>query len=268
MPIHASISPEVDATDLDNTAREWQTRAALWARDWKLAARSIAAMSEDNRSTARWRYWAARVAAHEGQPASARQMYESLLGEDNYYSAMAAARLKRKIAPNPQPLPADAALLSRFEAQPEFVRARELRVNGMLGPARAEWRAGASALPAAFRPQLIHLAARWGWYHQAVDSATGERVFNDYSLLYPRPYDDEVARAARLSGLPSTLIYSVIRQESLYEQRCRLRCRCARIDAARRWIPHAARRASGASRHQPPMGCSIPAVNVQWAPLI
>jgi soluble lytic murein transglycosylase len=208
---------KVDSADFDDIAREWQARAALWARDWKLAARSIGAMSEGNRRTARWRYWAARVAAHDGQQDSARQLYESLLGDDNYYSAMAAARLKRRITPSPQPLPVDAALLSRLEVQPEFVRARELRWNGMLDPASAEWRAGASALPAAFRPQLIHLAARWGWHHQAVDTATGERVFNDYALLYPRPYDEQVTSAAQRSGLTQTLIYSIIRQESLYE---------------------------------------------------
>jgi soluble lytic murein transglycosylase len=208
---------KVDAADFDDNAREWQTRAALWAHDWKLVARSIAAMSEATRNTARWRYWSARVAAHEGKQAEARQIYESLLAEDNYYSAMAAARLKRPISPNPLAVPADAALLGRFEAQPEFVRARELRLNRMLDPARAEWRVGANALPAAFRPQLIHLAARWGWHHQAVNVATGERVFNDYPLLYPRPYDTEVTSAAQTSGLPATLIYGIIRQESLYE---------------------------------------------------
>jgi len=207
----------VDGSSFDDTAREWQARAALWARDWKLASLSIAAMSEGTRRTARWRYWAARIAAHEGQQQSARQLYESLLAEDNYYSAMAAARLKRPIAPAPQPLPADAALLDRLESQPGFIRARELRLNGMLEPARAEWRAGAGSLAANLRPQLIHLAAGWGWYHQAVDTATGERVFNDYALLYPRPYDPEVKIAAKLSGLPAILIYGVIRQESLYE---------------------------------------------------
>ncbi len=208
---------KADDADFDDNAREWQARAALWAHDWKLASRSIAAMSEATRNTARWRYWSARVAAHEGKQADSRQMYESLLAEDNYYSAMAAARLKRPVAPNPQPLPPDAALLTRFEAQPEFVRARELRVNRMLDPARAEWRVGTNALAATFRPQLIHLAARWGWYHQAVSIATGERVFNDYALLYPRPYDAEVMSAAQTSGLPARLIYAVIRQESLYE---------------------------------------------------
>jgi soluble lytic murein transglycosylase len=207
----------VDPSDFDDNAREWQARAALWARDWKQAASSIDTMSEGTRGTARWRYWAARAAAHEGAEATARQLYESLLQDDNYYSAMAAARLKRRIAPNPQTLPADAALLSRLENLPAFARARELLRSGMLDAARAEWRFGQDTLAPPTRPQTIHLAARWGWYPQAVTVATAERVFNDYALLYPRPYDAEVAAAAQVSGLPLPLIYGVIRQESLYQ---------------------------------------------------
>ncbi len=206
----------VDASDFDDSAREWQARAALWAGDWKQASRSIAAMSEENRRTARWRYWAARVAAQQGETASAQQLYESILAEDNYYSAMAAARLKRRIAPNPKGLPLDATQLASIGNLPPFVRARELRLSGLVSNAQAEWRFGQDSLQPPARAQAIHLAARWGWYDQAVATATGERVFNDYALLYPRPYDAEVAAAAQVSGLPSDLIYGVIRQESLY----------------------------------------------------
>jgi soluble lytic murein transglycosylase len=207
----------VDPEHFDDTSREWQARAALWARDWKEASRSIAAMSENNRRTARWRYWAARLASREGHQDSARQLFESLLAEDNYYSAMAAARLKRPIAPNPIVLTPDDGLLAGFENVPAFLRSRELRATGLPDKARAEWRLGQETMPAAARVQAIHLAARWGWYEQAVTVATGERVFNDYMLLYPRPFDAEVTSAATMSGLSPSLLYGVIRQESLYE---------------------------------------------------
>lgn len=208
----------VEAADFDDNAREWQARAALWAHDWKQASRSIAAMSAATRGTARWRYWAARVAAQQGDDPTARQLYESTLVDDNYYSGMAAARLKRTVAPNPQPLPLDASLLTSFENQPAFARSRELLNCGMLDAARAEWRFAQEMLPPQARAQTIHLAARWGWHPQAVAVATSERVFNDYALLYPRPYDAEVAAAAKVSGLWPALIYGVIRQESLYQR--------------------------------------------------
>ncbi|MEP7313899.1 MAG: hypothetical protein ABI859_15050, partial [Pseudomonadota bacterium] len=113
----------VDTADFDETAREWNARAALWAGDWPQAGLRISALSEESRRTARWRYWAARAAAQNGNDARARELYESLLPDDNYYSAMAAARLKRKVTPNPQRLTVDAAQLARIESLPAFVRA-------------------------------------------------------------------------------------------------------------------------------------------------
>lgn len=207
----------VEPGHFDDTAHEWHARAALWAGDWRQAGRSIAAMSEDNRRSARWRYWSARVAAQQGDDATARQLYESIQPDDNYYSAMAAARLGRPAIPHPLPIPPDAALLAEIEALPPFTRARELLLSGMAARARAEWRFGQDQLSLHVQPQTIHLAARWGWHQHAVSTATGQRVFFDYALLYPRPYDAEVAAAAEVSGLAPSLIYGVIRQESLYQ---------------------------------------------------
>jgi soluble lytic murein transglycosylase len=62
----------------------------------------------------------------------------------------------------------------------------------------------------------VGLAARWGWYYQSIASAAKQQLFNDYALFYPRPYDREVASAARSTRLPPELIYAIIRQESLY----------------------------------------------------
>jgi soluble lytic murein transglycosylase len=47
-------------------------------------------------------------------------------------------------------------------------------------------------------------------------AAAVQRLFNDYALLYPQPFDRQVRAAAQLSKLPPELIYSVMRQESLY----------------------------------------------------
>jgi soluble lytic murein transglycosylase len=208
----------VEPGDFDDEAQGWHARAALWAGNWKQVARSIDAMSAASRGTARWRYWAARAAAIAGDEAGARRLYESILAEDNYYSAMAAARLGRKVTPNAQALPVDPAALASVGETPAFVRARELRMAALPDKARAEWSFGLNLLQPPARRQSIRLAASWGWYEQAVSTASGEGVFNDYVVLYPRPYDAQVAAAARRSGLPRHLIYAVIRQESLYQR--------------------------------------------------
>jgi soluble lytic murein transglycosylase len=250
-----------EAADFDDAAREWQARAALWVHDWKQVSRSIAAMSEDARRTARWRYWAARAATQNGNETSARQLYESILTEDNYYSAMAAARLQRKATPTLQSVPLDALQIASLESSPAFVRARELRLSGLVPYAQAEWRSGQDSLQGAVRVQAIHLASRWGWHDQAVASATGERVFNDYQLLYPRPYDAEVAAAAKFSGLSLDLIYGVIRQESLYRSDA---VSSADARGLMQLLPETARRTARQSKLPAPSAADLfePAINV------
>jgi soluble lytic murein transglycosylase len=173
-------------------------------------------MSESNRQTARWRYWAARAAAQLHDSSQARRLYESLLRDDNYYSGMAAARLHRAVVPRLQTLPLDQELLASIERVPAMERARELFLCGMRQEALAEWQLGFGALSEAERLQSIGLAASWRWYDQAIAVATAQQVFNDYVLLYPRPFDIQVEQGAHLAQLRPELIYGVLRQESLY----------------------------------------------------
>lgn len=204
--------------DFEETAHEWYARAALWAGDWKLAGNIIAAMPDQQRSVARWRYWGARAAEKNGDPKLARQLYESVLPDDNFYSIMAAGRLDRPLTPHPEKLTIDQAQVERMEQLPPMVRARELLLSDMRSQAQSEWAFGFDQLMESARIQAIHLAARWGWYDQAIATASQQQVFNDYELLYPQPYDAEVLSAAKLTGLKPQLIYSVMRQESLYRR--------------------------------------------------
>ena len=215
-PVALEYFDLVDSHDFDDSALEWRARAAILAGDWKLASKSVGAMSETNRQTARWRYWAARAAAQLHDVSQARRLYESLLGDDNYYSGMAAARLHRAVVPLRQTVPVDQELLASIERVPAMERARELLLCDMRQEALAEWQLAYGSLSQAGRLQSIRLAADWGWYDQAIAVASAQRVFNDYVLLYPRPFDTQVEQAARLARLPPELIYGVLRQESLY----------------------------------------------------
>ena len=96
------------------------------------------------------------------------------------------------------------------------MRTRELLLCDLASEAATEWRIAYELLTPAQQVQAIGLADRWGWHHQSIAAAAQQTLFNDYPLLYPRPYDEEVRAAARLTNLPEELIYAVIRQESLY----------------------------------------------------
>ena len=206
----------VRAADLDDASLTWQARAALWVGNWRQVEHSIAAMSANQQLESRWRYWAARAAAARGDTAAARTLYSGLLDSDNFYSASAAARLGQDAAPHPEELVADETVIDALAATPALIRARELLLVGLRGPAFSEWQSGVGTLEAEQRSQTIHLAARWQWHDVSVATATGQGVFFDYALLYPRPYDAEVRAAAALTELEWPLLYAVVRQESLF----------------------------------------------------
>ncbi len=206
----------VAPADLDDPSREWWARAALWVKNWKLAAHVIASMSETNRQSARWRYWLARGTEQTQSLQEAGPLYESVLPDDNYYSAMAAAHLGRTVSPHPEAVPVDKQALAALEHTPAFERAHDLLLCGMRPEAQAERQYGYEPLTPEARIQSIRMAADWGWYDQAVTVATSLHVFNDYTLLYPRPYDAEVNAAAHLAQITPEIVYGVVRQESLY----------------------------------------------------
>ena len=202
--------------DFDESSWEWQVRAALWAGDWERVRDGIAAMPEDLRSQNRWRYWAARAAEQLGDKETAKQGYAQVLPTDNWYAVLSAARLGKPFAPTPVPMGLKDDEMNRLATQPAFVRAREFMACDMEPLAIGEWRAAYAELDQPGQVQAIGLAARWGWYLQAIAAAAKLRMFDDYDVLYPRPYDPEVRKGATLTGLPTDLIYAIIRQESLY----------------------------------------------------
>jgi soluble lytic murein transglycosylase len=163
-----------------------------------------------------WRYWGARAAEQQGDADAARALYASALGGDNYYSAMASARLGERVVPRLEGLPLDEAQVEALATIAAFRRVRELMLVGLRELATSEWHYGFAALSAEQRLQAIHLAARWEIYDVAVAAASSAGHFNDYTLLYPRPYSAEVAAAVKLTELDPHLLYGVLRQESLF----------------------------------------------------
>lgn len=206
----------VNTRDLDDSALEWRARAAMWAGNWPLVTQTISVMSETNRQSTRWRYWTARAIEQSGDAPLAHRLFTALAPDDNYYSGLAAARLGVSVAPHPQPLDRDEAVRARLALIPGLVRAHELLLCELRGPAQFEWQVAFDGLTPAERQQAVPLLADWGWYDLAVTAATSLRIFYDYSLLYPQPFETSVIAAANAAQLPVSLIYGVIRQESLY----------------------------------------------------
>jgi soluble lytic murein transglycosylase len=203
----------VGAAEMDDYALAWLARTALWSGAEAVARGAIERMSAEQRDSAAWRYWAARLSEDR---ASRNALYESLLPRDNYYSAVAAAQTNDRARLHPEAQERDLISIARLASRPAVERASELRLVGLPIAAAREWQFAAADFSPHERAQSVHLAMSLGWFDLGVATATDLEIFYDYETLYPRPYQDLVEDAARDFDVAEALIFAVMRQESLY----------------------------------------------------
>ncbi len=207
----------VQPGDLTDQAHEWHARAALRVGRWQVVKQVIGAMPEALRAQARWRYWLARAHQQLNELDTARGLYQTLVAnDDNYFAAMAAARLKVSYAPHVQVIANDAALAAQLREHDAMQRIRELLSVKLRDEATAEWMVAFGGWSREQQLAAARLIAGWGWHEQMVAVTARMGLYNDYELLYPTPYDDAVNAAASLSKLSADLIYAQMRQESLF----------------------------------------------------
>ena len=176
----------------------------------------IAVMPEDLRSQNRWRYWAARAAEQLGDKVAAKQGYTDVLPTDNWYAVLSAARLGQPFVPTLVPMGLNDREMAALATQPAFVRARNETLRPGDAGNRPEWRAAYTSLAQPQQVQAIGLAARWGWYLQAI---AGGSEAQDLRRLRPALSATLRSRGAQgldAIGTATDLIYAIIRQESLY----------------------------------------------------
>lgn len=180
-------------------------------------------------------YWAARMREQAAGRVAATPLYRKVLAEAprSYYGLLAARRVTASGTSGSEPtlrLPADPR--QALGNDPGFLRVELLRRIGLVeaavqelddvvarsvgDPVRLYGLSGAFA-----RDERYHLALRILRRHFAAVAVTGHdalpRAF--WEMLYPFPWREEIAAAARRNGLDPHFVAAVVREESSYYPR-------------------------------------------------
>ena len=204
--VHDAVDPQVP---------QWRARLALRAGDWKGALRDIEALGRASRET-EWRYWRARCLEELGRKSDARLIFKQLAKTPDYYGFLSADWLNLDYRIVGQPSRPSDKIIDRLEAEPGFVRARELVYVGLYPQADAEWNAATRGLATASRCQAALLAQRWGWYAKVIPTMAGGGCWQDLALIYPTAFQETLAPQAKRLALDLSWIYGLIRQESVF----------------------------------------------------
>ena len=211
--------------DLTDDMLAWKTRAALRAGQWKLAGRSIDAMSPAARQDSAWTYWRAR-ALMSNRPgdedrANARRLFESIAGTTGFYEQLALEELGERVVPPPAPAPLSDEEKAAARANPGLNRALYAILLGLRSEGVREWNYTTNLhTPGGMGERDLLAAADFACRQEVWDRCinTSERTKGviDMAQRFPMPFRGAVVERAQGIGLDPAYVYGLIRQESRF----------------------------------------------------
>ncbi len=212
----------------------------LWNRGWQSFNRGdsvgavrlwteLTTLYPGDSASRRARYWIARCFEGQGESARAQELYSQVAAADtaDFYRRNAVLRLARFKAPPPEDGTANAA--EPWPYDPALVRAQLLSDFGLDDLAQSELalvQDRAQPRPVAALQAVI--LARLGdrrksvmAIHEAFPALGGPLQATvpeqALKLYYPLDFAEDIRAAAAANGLPPSLVFAVIRQESAFD---------------------------------------------------
>ena len=194
----------------------WRARTSLRGQEWPQLLNDIQAMSTGEHNAEEWRYWRAMALRQEGQILAARAEFQSLATERSYYGFLAADELNLPYALQHTDLSVDEDKLAKMASRSDLLRARELYLVGLDGRGRSEWDAVVAYFTPLEKAQAAILADRWGWHSRAISTAASIGEYDNLSLRYPLPFEDDFRQHSSTAHISTPWAYGIARSESLF----------------------------------------------------
>ena len=197
-------------------SQEWKVRAGLRAKDWALVKNAIDGMNPvvRNKDPA-WTYWYGRALKAEGQDAKAKDSFEMIADQYNFYGQLAREELgKSNHAPARTKVTEQE--IDVMANRRGFIRGERLYAMNLRFEGNREWNWELRNMTDKQLLAAAEYAKRINLYDRVVNTADRTKQEHDFSLRYPTPYRDELSPIARQIDLNLAWAYGLIRQESRF----------------------------------------------------
>ncbi|WP_339866908.1 transglycosylase SLT domain-containing protein [Pseudohongiella nitratireducens] len=198
----------------------WLIRDALADLDWQRVQKWLALLPDETRNSERWRYWRARatqaISSDEHSQQQSLSTFQELAESRSYYGYLSADRVDEPYALTHIPAPTDASTQLALLQRPSVQRAYELLQVGEEINARNEWRYLQSSLNDHEVAASGVLAKNWQWHRESIQAMIRIQHWDDLELRFPVAYLDSYDQAFQDTGLDTTYLYAITRQESAF----------------------------------------------------
>ncbi|WP_231970432.1 lytic transglycosylase domain-containing protein [Polynucleobacter necessarius] len=211
------LQQELGYNDLISVeSQEWKVRAGLRAKDWVLVKNAIDGMNPAVRNKdPAWTYWYGRALKAEGQDTKARESYELIADQYNFYGQLAREELG-KSNHAPARTKVSEQEIDAMASRKGFIRAERLYAMNLRFEGNREWNWELRNMTDKQLLAAAEYAKRINLYDRVVNTADRTKQEHDFSLRYPTPYREELSPIARQIDLNLAWAYGLIRQESRF----------------------------------------------------
>ena len=197
-------------------SQEWKVRAGLRAKDWVLVKNAIDGMNPAVRSKdPAWAYWYGRALKAEGQDAKARESFEFIADQYNFYGQLAREELGKPNHP-PSRTKVTEQEVDAMADRKGFIRGERLYAMNLRFEGNREWNWELRNMTDRQLLAAAEYAKRVNLYDRVVNTADRTKQEHDFYLRYPTPFRDELSPIARQIDLNLAWAYGLIRQESRF----------------------------------------------------
>jgi soluble lytic murein transglycosylase len=197
-------------------SQEWKVRAGLRAKDWSLVKNAVEGMNPIVRSKdPAWTYWYGRALKAQGQDAKAKESFEFIDEQYNFYGQLAREELgKSNHAPSRTKVTEQE--IDAMASRKGFVRSERLYAMNLRFEGNREWNWELRNMTDKQLLAAAEYAKRIQLFDRVVNTADRTKQEHDFSLRYPTPFRDELSPIARQIDLNLAWAYGLIRQESRF----------------------------------------------------
>jgi len=245
-----------------DTTRTWPARLLLLQGQWSQALAEIDALPSRirHKEASRWQYWRARCLGELGQQKKAVAIYKSLANERGYYSFLSAEHLNQRYQITTRTRTIKPEVMAQVKGLAGLQRAKQWYELGQSGKASREWSAVMRGQSRDAWYAAMLLAERWKWSEKALRAASSAGAHDHLNIRFPLPFYDDVTAASKRSHLSLSLLWSVMRQESLFDPSA------TSYVGAKGLMQLMPRTASAVAKHHPTVGkhpdLTNPAINI------
>ncbi|WP_299018789.1 murein transglycosylase [uncultured Photobacterium sp.] len=191
---------------------ERRFRLAIRQAKWQEAKGWMTRLPDEAKKSIRWTFWQANFLAREGNNKTADELYRSILGERNYYSAAAATILGKPIV---YPVrTSDSSVDHHHEYTDSLGRIKELIALDKLFSANREWEYLLDRMDNDEVVMLATYAAANKWHHMAVQATISGQLWDYIELRFPVAHKWWFDFFSKKRGLSATTMMALARQES------------------------------------------------------